>query len=73
MGLTLLTTQGLNFYGEDVQRLVDIDPGDWVDVELRNSAGIIIQPGFEPDNCRLTPSDSGGKAEQGRQIGDSGQ
>ncbi|MET9806765.1 hypothetical protein [Streptomyces halstedii] len=48
-----LTTQGLNFYGNDIELLVDIEDGGWLEVDLMNQAGTVVQSGFEADSSRL--------------------
>lgn len=54
-----VTTQGFNFHSEDVQILVDIEPGGWVQAELRNNAGSVVQAGFESANSKLTAGEAG--------------
>ncbi|MFE2336159.1 glycoside hydrolase family protein [Streptomyces coelicoflavus] len=50
---TSITTQGLNFFGDDIELLVDIDDGGWVEVDLMNQGGTVVQRGFEADNSTL--------------------
>ncbi|WP_327241143.1 hypothetical protein [Streptomyces sp. NBC_01320] len=48
-----LTSQGFNFFGENVELLVDIEDGGWVKVDLMNQGGTVVQNGFEADNSTL--------------------
>ncbi|MBM0240483.1 hypothetical protein JNW88_31505 [Micromonospora sp. ATA32] len=56
---TVLTTQGLNFSGEKVQLLADIEPGGWIKCELRNTGGTVVQPGFELERSIITDAGDG--------------
>ena len=55
---SILTTQGLNFSGNKVQLLADIEPGGTIQCELRNTGGTVVQPGFELEKSSVT--DAGG-------------
>ncbi|MFB9571845.1 hypothetical protein [Streptomyces yanii] len=48
-----LTSQGFNFFGENIELLVDIEEGGWVKVDLMNQGGTVVQNGFEADNSTL--------------------
>jgi hypothetical protein len=54
-----LTTQGLNFHTDDIQILVDVEPGGWVQAELRNTGGTVVQAGFESSRSKLIPTGQG--------------
>ncbi|SCF28965.1 hypothetical protein GA0074695_5202 [Micromonospora viridifaciens] len=64
-----LTTQGLNFHADNLQILADIEPGGWLTAELRNTAGTVVQAGFEASRSRL--EDTGGGWRQIRWEGKS--
>ncbi|MCX4799489.1 MULTISPECIES: hypothetical protein [unclassified Streptomyces] len=48
-----ITSQGFNFFGENVELLVDIEDGGRIEVDLMNQGGTVVQPGFEADNSTL--------------------
>lgn len=54
-----VTTQGLNFHEDNLQILVDIEPGGSIQAELRNNGGTVTQAGFELDQSRFTDLGNG--------------
>lgn len=57
---TILTTQGLNFSGTDLQLLLDTDRGGEVQVDLMTDQnGTAVQPGFEAAKSVLTKGSDG--------------
>ncbi|NDZ79530.1 hypothetical protein G3I19_13575 [Streptomyces sp. SID10853] len=55
----MVTTQGLDFYGDDLRLLADIDHGGSVSVALTDQNGTVVQPGFGADRSLLTPGPDG--------------
>ncbi|GED83271.1 hypothetical protein [Streptomyces sp. 6-11-2] len=56
---TVVTTQGLSIFGDDVRFLVDVDHGGSVSVALMDQNGTAVQPGFEADRSVLEPGPDG--------------